>query len=137
MGIARNMDAENSGLVNWRQFLTYLTLGYSPLPTVKKLAEAKESCGGQEWVNKAGFVAGAWWFDEFEQSKDRPYSNPFDRASMIKEVLFDINATKQPDGEYLLNIDALTEMLRIPYRRCNSAKVFSDFLFAPVKPITI
>lgn len=92
MGIARNIDSGNTGLVNWRQFLTYLTLGNSSLPTVNKLKDAKESCGGTEWVNKANFVAAKFWFDEFEVSEDRPYANPFDRASMIKEVLFDINS---------------------------------------------
>jgi len=53
MGITRNIDTENTGLVNWRQFLTYITLSNSPLPTVNKLNEAKMSMGGKELVTKA------------------------------------------------------------------------------------
>lgn len=135
MGICRNIDSTNTGHVNWRQFLTYLTLGNSPLPTVQKLQEAKVSCG--EPINKASFVGGTFWFDEHEQSSDRQYANPFDRASMIKEIIFDINAKKQPDGESVLDFNAFAEDLRIPYARNNYAKKFSDFLFMSVKPITI
>lgn len=70
MGIARNIDCENSGLVNWRQFMTYLTLGNSPLPTVQKLAEAKASCGAER-PTREQFVNAKFYFDEFEMSSDR------------------------------------------------------------------
>jgi hypothetical protein len=93
MGMTRNIDCGNTGLVNWRQFLTYLTLGNSPLPTVNKLAEAKNNAGA-DVVTKQQFVSATFWFDEHEASSDRQYSVPFDRAAMIKEVLFDINSRK-------------------------------------------
>ena len=57
MGMTRNIDNGNTGLVNWRQFLTYLTLGNSPLPTVNKLNEAKMSAGGKDVVTKSQFVS--------------------------------------------------------------------------------
>ena len=57
MGITRNIDNNNTGLVNWRQFLTYLTLGNSPLPTVNKLNEAKQSAGGRDVMTKEQFVS--------------------------------------------------------------------------------
>lgn len=63
MGMTRNIDNGNTGLVNWRQFLTYLTLGNSPLPTVNKLAEAKQSAGGRDGVTKSQFVSANFWFD--------------------------------------------------------------------------
>lgn len=137
MGMTRNIDNGNTGLVNWRQFLTYLTLGNSPLPTVNKLAEAKQSAGGRDGVTKSQFVSATFWFDTHETSEDRQYSEPFDRASMIKEILFDINARSQQEGEPLLHFDTLVEILRIPYARNNQAKIFSDFLFSPVKAIAI
>lgn len=137
MGMTRNIDNNNTGLVNWRQFMTYLTLGNSPLPTVNKLNEAKVSAGGKDMVTKAQFVGAKFWFDECEASRDRQYSEPFDRASMIKEILFDINARAQAEGEAMLDFDKFAETLRIPYARNNHAKIFSDFLFSPVKAIQI
>ena len=57
MGITRNIDTENTGLVNWRQFLTYITLSNSVLPTVNKLNEAKMSAGGRDMLTKTQFTA--------------------------------------------------------------------------------
>jgi len=137
MGITRNIDTENTGLVNWRQFLTYITLSNSPLPTVNKLNEAKMSMGGKGLVTKDEFVAAKFWFDENEASRDRQYSEHFDRASLIKGVLFDLHATPQPEGEPMLNFEKFAEVVRFPYARNNQAKIFSDFLFAPVQAMKI
>jgi hypothetical protein len=50
-GMMRNMDVDNSGLVNWRQFFTYLVLQSTSLPTKASLEKAKASAGNLNWVN--------------------------------------------------------------------------------------
>jgi hypothetical protein len=42
-GMMRNMDINNTGMVDWRQFFTYLVLQASTLPTKASLERAKAS----------------------------------------------------------------------------------------------
>jgi hypothetical protein len=135
-GMMRNIDTENTGYVNWRQFFTYLILGQSTLPTMNQLQEMKTHLGAAKIANSSAFVNAKMWFDACEEAKDRDYSHHFDRVSQLKQILFDTNAcAEHPDSGKGVAVDTFVEMLRIPAARQKNAKKFSDFLFAAVKPI--
>lgn len=98
-GMMRNIDTENTGYVNWRQFFTYLLLSQSPLPNVNTLGDMRQKMQNVKISSQDQFVNTQMWFDRCEESKDRDYSHHFDRVSMVKKILFDTNATvAHPDG---------------------------------------
>ena len=53
-----------------------------------------------EHVTKADFVKTETWFDESEKSAQRERADVFDRPTIIKELLFDINKTKDKVEEW-------------------------------------
>lgn len=51
--------------------------------------------------------------------------------------MFDLHATPQAEGEAMLSFEKFADVVRFPYARNNQAKIFSDFLFAPVQAMKI
>lgn len=92
------MDKERTGNVHFVQVATCFVLLESTLPTGKELSEydMKLSVAAQaDCLTKEDFSKIEAWFDRYEESEQREKAEKFDRVSMIKELLFEIN--KNPE----------------------------------------
>lgn len=131
----RNLDTENTGFFNWRQFFTYVILLQSAPPSEKDLQAIEALADDEGYIYKEPFVNTAFWFDDSETSADPEYTHPFERRKMIKGLIFATNAI-EVDGksEAVLDAKNLIDMLSLVGQNKN-AKNFYDFLFAPVKTL--
>lgn len=79
----RNIDSHNSGYVNWRTLATCFILLLSEVPSGQEIIRFQTSLSDKK-VSLAQFTACHFWFDESEQSEDRPNANEFPRSKQIK-----------------------------------------------------
>ena len=71
-----------------------MVLLQSTLPIAKELTEYDMKLmvvTQADMITKADFIKVEAWFDKYEECEQRKDSEKFDRASMIKELLFEIN----------------------------------------------
>lgn len=61
----RNIDTDNTGYVDWRQFFTYLLLGQSTLPTVNQLEDLRRKMGNTNFATEEQFVNVSYKFHKF------------------------------------------------------------------------
>lgn len=80
--------------VSYNLLATYISLLQTVLPNSKEIKdyEMKLAIVAQgESIKKADFAKVEAWFDAFECSKQRPGADIFDRVSMIKDMIFEVN----------------------------------------------
>lgn len=128
--MVRNFDSTNCGSIDYREFATSCVLLNSPLPTAEEL-EAIGAGLEQPELGQEAFVGMSCWFDATESSKDRPYSHPYNRAQLIKGILFDLHADPTTA---LLPLPAFSERLLLSHLRKgnDTLKAYRDLIrFAP------
>jgi hypothetical protein len=101
MRIVRNLDPESKGVVDWRTLFNYMALERSTVPTTVDVTGLKTENG---FAERQAFVAHKWWYAESESSKDREYSNTFERVRMLNEMLFSANKTTVEGGREVINV---------------------------------
>jgi hypothetical protein len=101
MSLVRNLDQKSQGVVDWRILLSYIALERSVVPKEIDVSGLKTENG---FVEREEFVAHKWWFAKSETSKDREYSNTFERVKMLSGLLFDVNKTTVEGGREVLNV---------------------------------
>jgi len=89
----RNLDTDNTGYFNWRQFFTYVILLQSAPPSGKDLETIENLADEDGFIYEEPFVNTGFWFDASESSQDPDYTHPFNRRNMIKGLIFKTNAT--------------------------------------------
>lgn len=89
--MVRNFDTTHCGSIDYREFATSCVLLNSPLPAPEDIADITRTFQQPE-VDKEAFQAATCWLDVAEASQDREYSHPFNRARLIKGILFDLYA---------------------------------------------
>lgn len=67
--------------------MTYLILIRSKVPTSKEISRIEKMLASAD-VSEDQFVAGNYWFEESETSKDRHNALVFERVKMIKQLLW-------------------------------------------------
>jgi hypothetical protein len=102
MNIIRNLDNENTGYVNWRVLYTYIILLKSEIPDAETPFEHINNENG--YANEEDFMAANFWFEESERSQDRDYSLSFERAKIIKQLLYRTNHTTIEGGRSVINL---------------------------------
>lgn len=130
--MVRNFDTTHCGSIDYREFATSCVLLNTPLPTAAEV-EAIGSAFEQPEVSRDAFVGASCWFDATESSKDRNYSHPYNRAQLVKGILFDLHADSTTG---LLSLPALPERLLLSHLRKGKAalKTYSDLIrFAPAQ----
>lgn len=113
MKIIRNLDAKNTGYIDWRTFVTYLILLKSEIPSE---IDFKSISHKNRFAEKIDFVNAIFWFDKSEASKDREHSHPFNRLMKIKELLFRVNQTTIEGGGKVINLGEFVRKVCLPMR---------------------
>ena len=98
MALIRNLDPNCTGSINYRQLLTYFILLCSDVPSESQLDAFNHIANEKGLIDKETFVGTTFWFEQTEDSQDRPQHEVFERKRFVKESLFDANA-KPVDGE--------------------------------------
>ena len=111
-----NLDLYQTGLINWRTMFTYFCLLKSSIPTDKEIEPLKSSCKAENGlVSCDNFMKAKFWFEESESSVDRPGSHVFERAKMIKQMLFDAHSRVVPNcDETMVDINCLCDIFQTP-----------------------
>ncbi|CDW76374.1 sperm flagellar protein 2 [Stylonychia lemnae] len=129
--MARNLDKQCTGSIDWRQIATYIILLKSSIPTDKHLETYRAEFKGKDDLhNKQNFLQAQAWFDETEYSQDRDYSIPFPRVHLIKDLLFRVNKTVKESGEECISLKKYFKILKSKeltmFKR--NIKIYSDIL---------
>ena len=137
MALIRNLDPNCTGSVNYRQLLSYFILLCSEVPSERQLDAFNLIANEKGLIDKETFVGATFWFEQTEDSQDRPQHEVFERKRFVKESLFDANA-KPVDGEEGLYVRAadIIAIMKQPATR-GKFKEFKDFLFAPVDKVNV
>lgn len=133
-----NLDIEQSGYINWRHMFTYFALLKSSIPSTEQIVQLRSSLPSNPAL--ADFLKGSFWFDKTESSVDRPDSHVFDRARMIKEMLFKVHSKLVADNaEPVVEIENLCQVFTSPLAKHPKAKFanYSEYLFAPINKTKI
>ena len=88
------LDKEKTGYINFSTLCTLLILLQTRLPNSKEIKEYDmKLCvvvKGDD-VSREDFVKVETWFDASEKCEQRERAKVFERASMIKNLLFEVN----------------------------------------------
>lgn len=93
------------------------------MPEKLDLSDIKQDNG---FVEKEAFVSHKWWFAATEASKDREYSDVFERVKMVNSLLFEANKSTIEGGREVIGLSEWERRVTQGYKK---NRVFYDLLF--------
>jgi hypothetical protein len=78
------------------------------------------------FADKEDFISHKWWFAATEASKDREYSNTFERVKMLNSLLFEANKSSIEGGREVIGLSEWERRVTQGYKK---NRVFYDLLF--------
>lgn len=98
----QNLDPQSTGSISFKALATFCALYDAPIAdemTVESMKETLHQVANNGAVGREEFVETPFWFDDYVASEPmQDHSVYFDRARMIKELLFYINKDSQVKG---------------------------------------
>ena len=119
--------------------MTCMILLQSVIPNTKEIKDYDMKLAvvaRDELISKADFAKVEAWFDGSEGSAQRNGAEPFDRATMIKELLFEVHKDPAKDAVHKTSFVKLLLPESIPNIQDLAVRAakYVDLLFDPANP---
>lgn len=101
--LIQNLDPQSTGSISFKALATYCALYEAPIAdelTIESTKEMLSQVANNGLVNREEFVETPFWFDDYVAAEPmQDHCVYFDRARMIKELIFYINKDREVNFE--------------------------------------